>query len=161
MTDRPTPEQILDDAMTVFRAEDGFKAIRGKTGQEHIDALPAVLDVVDGRCDECRRTPYPDPEACRCGPPSVWDGHPLTCQTCNGSKTVPFESFLAAGTVACPACVDSHPIIDVQVTCSECHSGDPMHPLPTCLTGYRTVRVSISAHLRDDGRYDIIATEAP
>lgn len=39
MSDRPTPEQILDDGMTVFRAADGMNAIRSKTGQEHIDAL--------------------------------------------------------------------------------------------------------------------------
>lgn len=39
MTDRPTPEQILDRAWVTFLAGDGILSIRAKSGTEHISAL--------------------------------------------------------------------------------------------------------------------------
>ena len=39
MTDRPTPEQILDHAFVTFVAGDGERGVRGKSGVEHVWAL--------------------------------------------------------------------------------------------------------------------------
>ena len=65
------------------------------------DQTPFVLDVV-------------------ASPPSVWNGQPLTCQTCDVRREQQGDA-----TVTCDSgdCVDGHPIISVDVPCQHCTEG--------------------------------------
>jgi hypothetical protein len=109
--------------------------------------IPFVLDVVDGEVD---RSLYFGED--RVSPPSVWNGHSLTCENCYVDG-VDVGSFFV-----CPDCADGNPIIEVDCPhCMKCYDDD----CPTCAEccEFGSVRVSIQAvPIVDLGQYAIIAT---
>ena len=107
--------------------------------------IPFVLEVVDGELD---RSLYFGED--RVSPPSVWNGHPLTCQTCDGKgeymMATDYDGLRRFDPMvdACPDCVDGHPIIDVDCPhCMKCYDDD----CPTCdeCCEFGSVRVSVQA----------------
>ena len=121
--------------------------------------IPFVLEVVDGELD---RSLYFGED--RVSPPSVWNGHPLTCQRCDGTGcdidfcqqcgdeyTDPCQRHAqhvnwTDDDNCCPDCVDGHPIIEVDCPhCMKCYDDD----CPTCdeCCEFGSVRVSVQAVL--------------
>jgi len=140
--------------------------------------IPFVLEVVDGeRCLGVENGQDCGGSVCRWnhlpGPSSVWNGHVLTCQTCDGTGcdidfcqqcgdeyTDPCQRHAqhvnwTDDDNCCLDCVNGHPIIEVPVPCGcECHtSSDPDVRADAYLCdecdqlnpGTRSVRVSVQA----------------
>lgn len=102
---------------------------------------PFVLDVVDGQCNghcgprrDCCEAPL--------DPPLMWNGHPLTCQTCDSEGE--FFNDLAGHVQDCPDCVDGHPIISADCPhCMKCYD-TWCHTCDVCCE-FGSVRVSVQA----------------
>jgi len=83
---------------------------------------PFVLDVVDG----VRVSEHSGDLLHR--PPSVWNGHVLTCQTCDGKgeymMATDYDGLGRFDPIVdeCPDCVDGHPIIVAEqwTSCGRC-----------------------------------------
>ena len=107
---------------------------------------PFVLDVVDG----VRVSEHSGDLLHR--PPSVWNGHPLTCQRCGNLRALADDLGAEIDpSLRCPDCVDGHPIIEMDVPCDWCHGNTPPEKVvaPPCHrchgTKRRSVRVSVQA----------------